>query len=71
MSGIIGKDALVVQSPVTPEMAMQAMGWKDFSSLVRDSDRAAFMAVWALLAWEYADAVYAEGLSRRRAEVLL
>lgn len=61
--GMTLRDYFAAHAPVSFEMACQC--WGDHSPQTDDRARASFAAVWALLRYEYADAMLAE---RNRAE---
>lgn len=64
MSKSSRREHLMLHAPITYEMAAKAYGHEPFINL--DPERAAFFAVWAFLAAEWADAMLAE-IERRNA----
>jgi hypothetical protein len=62
-NGMSLRDYLAARAPIDFTFAMRVFGWSDDngpSHLTHDADRASFMSVWALLRYEYADAMMAE-----------
>lgn len=56
-TGMTLRDWFAGQAPVTFEVAMLAYGREPH--ILQDADRAAFFAVWAMLRYDYADAMLA------------
>lgn len=62
-------DRLAARAPITPDMVACAYGTplNDIRlGLVRDDERAAFMAIWAMLAYEWAEAMVREAQERTK-----
>lgn len=57
--GMTLRDYFAAKAPVTFDVVTLAYGGEP--SITQDVDRAAFFAVWAMLQYEYADAMIAAG----------
>ena len=58
--GLMIRDWLAAQAPITDQMAAYAMGLDDGIDLTCDLNRHALFAVWAMMRYEMADAMLAE-----------
>jgi hypothetical protein len=52
------RDRYALQAPITAEMVVAACGYDDLShAMTHDTSRAVFFSIWALLTYEWADAM--------------
>lgn len=63
-------EMLALQAPITFEMVCKAWG-DDNPNLINDATRKAFFSVWALMCFEWAEAMIAENDNRKEARRVL